>query len=294
MGTRSGIFGILLQTPVSTIVLALCMLTGTYTVCSADLIESDEYYAPGAEFTDDDHLHSADFSFGPTVNPGKWGGTPLGSPGGVVTWSLASTPYQSTTFSQQVIPPATFLPPGYKQEIEAAFAAWSSVADITFVEVPDSNSAFNAPGATGDIRIGGHEFDGPGGTLARAFFPPANGGTAAGDIHLDVSEDWKIGFGGPGFDIFQVMAHEIGHSIGLGHSDVEPALMDPIYTEAFRGLQPDDINGAMALYGPVAAAAAIPEPGSFTMLSLVLLAGLGIRRYRVAGVSSTLQSGHNA
>lgn len=293
MGNRSGNFGILSQASAKAVVLALCVFLSTYTVSSADLIESHSYYAPGADFTDDDHFHAAEFSAGPTVNPGKWGDSPLGSPGGVVTWSLASVPYQSETFSQQVIPPSSFLPPGYKQQIEDAFAAWSSVADITFVEVPDSNTPFNAPGATGDIRIGGQDFDGAGGTLARAFFPPANGGTAAGDIHLDINEDWKIGFGGPGFDIFQVMAHEIGHSIGLGHSDVDPALMDPIYTEAFRGLQPDDINGAMALYGPVAAAAAIPEPGSFTMLSLVLLVGLGIRRYRAAGVSSTWQSGHN-
>ena len=281
MVNRSGKLGILWQASAKIVVVALAVVLSTCAVSSGDLIESHAYYAPGAEFTDDDHFHAEEFSVGPTLNPGKWGDSPLGSPGGVVTWSLASAPYQSESFSQQVIPPSSFLPPGYKQQIEDAFAAWSSVADITFVEVPDSNTAFNAPGSTGDIRIGGHAFDGPGGTLAHAFFPPANGGTAAGDIHLDISEDWKIGFGGPGFDVFQVMAHEIGHSIGLGHSDVHPALMDPIYTEAFRGLQPDDIDGAVALYGPVAAAAAaIPEPGSFTMLSLVLLVGLGIRRYR--------------
>ena len=285
MGKRSSIFGIHWYYAAKTFAFVFAVWCCSHTVCRADLIQSDSYYAPSAEFADDDHFHSEDFSFGPTVSPGKWGGTPLGSPGGVVTWSLASAPYQSATFSQQVIPPSTFLPSGYKQEIEAAFAAWSSVADITFVEVPDSNTPFNAIGATGDIRIGGHEFDGPGGTLARAFFPPANGGSAAGDIHLDVNEDWKIGFGGPGFDIFQVMAHEIGHSIGLGHSDVTPALMDPIYSEAFRGLQPDDINGAVALYGPVSAAAAsIPEPGSFTMISLIFLVGLGIRRFQTERV----------
>ena len=80
------------------------------------------------------------------------------------------------------------MPGAYKAEIISALSAWSAVADITFVEVADSGHAYNAAGAAGDIRFGGHVFDGAGGILAHGFFPPVNGVSAAGDIHFDVAD----------------------------------------------------------------------------------------------------------
>lgn len=220
---------------------------------------SDACYAPGA-------LVLGDFVLGPT-SPGKWGNPVMGTPGGTVTWSIMAGGI--ATDSGTSVAMSSVMPAGFLTQIQNAFAAWSAVADIQFVQVADSGLPFNAAGAGADIRIGAHAFDGPNGTLAHGFYPPANGVTAAGDIHFDSAELWKIGFGGPGFDIFQVAAHEIGHAIGLNHTGVANSLMNPFYTEAFSGLQADDIAGGQFIYGRAITPNAVPAPPA------LLLAGIG-------------------
>lgn len=221
------------------------------------------------------------FVLGPTT-PGKWGPAAMGT-GATVYYSYASIAYPTVEPGGPIVPLHTFMPGGaaaIEAAIDAAFDAWSAVADITFIEVADSGDPFNAAGATGDIRIGGHAFDGASGELAHGYFPPANGNSAAGDIHFDIAETWKFGFGGAGFDIFQVAAHEIGHAIGLDHTAVPGSLMNPFYTEAFAGLQADDIAGAQFIYGP--RPGAVPEPGTLSILvasGLVAMA-FGARRHR--------------
>lgn len=237
-----------------------------------------------------------------TTTPGKWG-SPVFGTGATVTWSLM--PSRRIVDGSESSPVAlsralsTFMPVGFKGEIEAAFDAWSAVADLTFVEMPDPGSHIVFGDArTVDIRIAGHRMDGASGTLAHTFFPPENLGAAAGDLHFDIAENWVIGFDGPGIDIFQVAAHEIGHAIGLGHELDELALMNPFYSEDFRGLQPDDIAGAQFLYGARGAVASAgtgalgaggfgaaapivtPVPPTLVLLAgaLALLGGVGCRR----------------
>lgn len=245
-------------------VLAAAALVGTPATAEASFL------APGA-------FVGSEFVLGPT-SPGKWGGATMGSPGGTVTWSLMATGTScAADFSGCVITAlADFMPGGFLTQIQAAFSAWSAVANIQFVQVADDGAPFNAATTSGAIRLGGHVFDGSGGTLAHGFYPPSNGLTAAGDIHFDIGDSWKIGFGGPGFDIFQVAAHEIGHAIGLDHSAVAGSLMNPFYSEAFAGPQTDDIGGAQFIYGN-----AIPEPGTLVILGIALAATAASRRKRL-------------
>lgn len=55
-----------------------------------------------------------------------------------------------------------------------------------------------------------------------------------------------------GIDLYSVAAHEIGHALGLKHSQDNQALMAPFY-QGYTGdaihLQQDDIRGLQHLYG---------------------------------------------
>src|ERR1700742_5210035 len=119
------------------------------------------------------HGASTAYVLGPT-SPGKWG-PPVFGTGATVTWSLMGSGLSIADEGGSPGPSvdlASFMPAGFMTEITNAFNAWSAVANITFVQVPDSGLAYNAPGATGDIRIGGHLFDGAFGVLAHGYYPP--------------------------------------------------------------------------------------------------------------------------
>lgn len=239
----------------------------------------------------------------------KWGDNALGTPGGIVTWSrmpdgtgldplVAGFGWSGTSdlasVYAQVGGEAAAL-----AAIEAAFAAWSAVADIEFVEIEESGAlAFGAaePGSAvvGQIRIGAFAFAEGDFTGAVGYAPPPNGGTTLeGDVVFNINNRFGIppGLEGDPFDLFPpptffylndfagLVAHEIGHALGMAHSDIPAALMCGYVDAGFDGgechwadpdgdfqapitRQPkaDDISGIQHLYG-------VPEPGRTASLA---------------------------
>ncbi|KAL4567281.1 hypothetical protein LXL04_022861 [Taraxacum kok-saghyz] len=136
--------------------------------------------------------------------------------------------------------PTRFMPP-----IARAFRKWDTASRyFTFSRARSYRSAdlkiSFARGSHGD----GNPFDGPGGVLAHAFAP------SDGRLHYDADDRWAIGAVWNAYDVETLALHEIGHLLGLGHSQFQNAIMWPTFRSGVtKGLNSDDIRGLRALYG---------------------------------------------
>jgi hypothetical protein len=142
-------------------------------------------------------------------------------------------------------------------EILRAMEEWSKVIQLTWNPATNSNGTRTvnllfAAGAHGDS----YPFDGPGKVLAHTFYPaPPNPEPVAGDLHLDDDELWRVG---ANIDLFSVVLHELGHALGLGHSDNPNDVMYPYY-RITSTLAPGDKAAILSLYA-AAGSTSTPTP----------------------------------
>src|ERR1051325_5056251 len=152
-----------------------------------------------------------------------------------------------------------------RQILQEAFNRWAGVCALTFREVAANDPSDLSLGFFRESHGDGEPFDdggGPGGNhLAPAFFPPPNGGSWAGALHFDEFETWKDQPGGVGIRLYNVALHEIGHLLGLAHSQDINAIMYAYYGEDRNDLHADDIAGIQSLYGSPATAPIAIAPG---------------------------------
>lgn len=153
--------------------------------------------------------------------------------------------------------------------LHRALASWSEATDIEFVESWSKEQSISAAGSKGDgislITMAGTAenaapFLGASSDMSgrtRVFFTKTGNITEA-DIVLNPYQQFSTDGTFGTYDIEATFVHELGHLLGLEHSSVVGATMQPrqgrngIYslpTFGPRTLSQDDVAGACAIYG---------------------------------------------
>ena len=150
-----------------------------------------------------------------------------------------------------------------KAEVARALDEWAKYAKLSFTQVSNPGGARTIAVLFGSRSHGdAYPFDGRGGILAHTFYPyPVNPEPTAGDMHFDADENWNMGVD---VDLYSVALHEIGHALGLGHSDRPGAVMYPYYRQS-SALTGEDIAALLNLYAPQDGSPSATNPVTLTM-----------------------------
>ena len=155
-----------------------------------------------------------------------------------------------------------------------ALAAWNSRANIAFGIVRDSSSG---TGWRNNINNAHFSSTTPTGAdygdavaVTQYSYTVSTGRINEADVTFDTSLSWNsyrgnlrsASGGGTLYDVYRVAVHEFGHVLGLDHPDEagqsRTAVMNSRVSDT-DGLQTDDINGLLAIYGTAQAANRTPS-----------------------------------
>ena len=138
---------------------------------------------------------------------------------------------------------------GIQRAVDTALGQWNAVCGIRL--------KFQQALTTANIWAEARAIDRSGGTLAWSYMPEC-GSPASTRIQqrYDTREQWAFDF------LVAVMTHELGHALGLDHTNVPNNLMNPFYDERITKPQSTwDIPQAMLRYGkPDQATPPVPAP----------------------------------
>lgn len=162
-----------------------------------------------------------------------------------------------------------------EEAIDNAYKSWGGASGITFIKLPNGDSSAQSQHVftqtNHDLRLFPNDntaedpdFDGEFGVIAHAFSPALYGNgepfpnrddqgteSIAGDVHYEEAERWTNNPNAtPGIDLESVALHEIGHTLGIDHSDDPNAIMFFQINEPIkRVLSADDTAAVQGLYG---------------------------------------------
>ncbi len=158
----------------------------------------------------------------------RWGTGAVGTGGGTVTWAVDST-----------------VSAGFISQISAAFADWTSRANITFKQQASTSGA--------QITFKLSYMDGLDKVLGTTNYTYSGSKMISAAVTFDSGEGWHASgnqiVSNDAVNFFVVAVHEIGHALGLDHYNSGPAVMNSIVDRSITDLTPSDISGIHALYG---------------------------------------------
>jgi uncharacterized protein (TIGR03382 family) len=160
--------------------------------------------------------------------------------------------------------------------VRAAFDTWTAVpgAAVSFAPAPLGQADANVVwwDTSGDVT-GEH--------LAHtSTWSDSEGMLVSFDIAINAAKAWVSG----SFDLQSTLTHEVGHALGLGHSNVPESVMSPTLMEGtwVRDLDDDDEEAVRALYPDLGSALPMLacSTGPMTPAPWALVGLLALRRRR--------------
>jgi hypothetical protein len=205
------------------------------------------------------------------LDPWLWTSSGLRSGNGdpaTITWSIVPDGTSVTTFAGGSTSPSNLISfmntnfggnpqePDLTQQpwfhlFEESFGRWAALGGVKYVYEPEDDGMLHPGnngrlGVRGDIRIGGHQIDGHGGTLAFNYRPPDGS-----DMVLDTGDVQYFSNAANNYRRFRnTVMHEIGHGIGLAHlTSSSYLLMEATVNTRFDGPQLDEVRGVQLFFG---------------------------------------------